>query len=91
MAKVDTDFEKRLQSLCKELAGPFKVVDTDDEAMFDQVNYSNSVTGVFVLKRDFGRGLDWKLGKDAEVLILGNDKTLTNSEAIQMVGRSSRS
>ena len=91
MAVADHDLEKKLESLCKEFNGPFKVIDTDSQAAIDQFTYSNTVKGVFVLKREFGRGLDWKLGKDAEVLILGNDNTLTSSEAIQMVGRSSRS
>lgn len=91
MAEDDSDFERQLYSVCKNLEGSFKAFNSDEEALRDKLQYSNAVKGVFVPKRDFGRGLDLKLGKDAEVLILGNNHTLTHSEAIQMVGRGSRS
>ena len=91
MAEDDSDFERQLYSVCKNLDGSFKAFNSDEEALRDKLQYSNAVKGVFVPKRDFGRGLDLKLGKDAEVLILGNNHTLTHSEAIQMVGRGSRS
>ena len=91
MADDDPDFEQQLFKLCRQLGGAFKAINNDDEALRDKQHFSNTVKGVFIPKRAFGRGLDLKLGRDAEVLILGNDYTLTHSEAIQMVGRGSRS
>lgn len=61
------------------------------DASEQRQTYSAVTTGVFVLSRDFGRGYDLKLGTEALVLILANDKSISHVEAIQMVGRGCRS
>ena len=40
--------------------------------------------------RKFGRGYDLKLLKEAQVLVLVNDPSMTKTEVIQMLGRSCR-
>ena len=47
--------------------------------------------GVFLIGREFSRAFNLKLGLDARVTILANDKSLGKAEALQMCGRGSRS
>ena len=48
--------------------------------------------GVFIVDKDFGRGIDFKFMKEASVLILLNDDvSISWEDAVQMAGRGNRS
>lgn len=51
---------------------------------------SRESQGVIRIGREFARGFDIKLAKDARVIIIANDDTLCYIEVFQMVGRGCR-
>ena len=91
MAKHDEQLVEELRTICDEREVLFVEVMDQDEADEQRRLYDNATRGVFVLDRAFGRSYDLKLGAEAQVLILANAKTITHTEAIQMVGRGCRS
>lgn len=91
MGKYDSKLVKKLENICEESEVPFVEVCEEDDADEQKRLYDNTMNGVFVLDRAFGRSYDLKLGTEAQVLILANDKSITHTEAIQMVGRGCRS
>ena len=50
----------------------------------------NRSLGVWVVNKEFGRGFDLKLAKDAQVLVFGKER-FGHTEMIQMIGRGCRS
>ena len=91
MGKYDSKLVEKLQEICEQNDVPFVEVCEEEDADVQKQIYDNSTNGVFVLDRAFGRSYDLKLGTEAQVLILANDKSITHTEAIQMVGRGCRS
>lgn len=61
---------------------PFVIVEDDDTALHVRRLHDNTRRGVFILSRCYSRAYDLKLGADATVIILGNDASLSTSEAI---------
>ena len=91
MAKQEQDLVDELQKLCEERGVPFVEVYDSEDADEKRRLYDNQTKGVFVLSRAFGRSYDLKLAAEAQVLILMNERTISYTEAIQMVGRGCRS
>lgn len=68
----------------------FNLIVQDKAARMHMEMQKGRNDGVFVLSREYARGYDLKLNKDAAVLILDTEGTLTFTEAKQMIGRASR-
>ena len=50
----------------------------------------DKTSGVYFVARDFARGFDFKLAKDAYVMIVSQKEGIALSEIKQMIGRGSR-
>lgn len=63
----------------------------NDNVSFATTNASDKNQGIFWLKPDCGRGLDFKCGCNAKVLIIiTGSTTLTTQDVYQMAGRGNR-
>ena len=55
------------------------------------IGATNNATGIFLLKADCGRGLDFKFATNASVLVIFEEKTkLITQDVYQMAGRGNR-
>jgi hypothetical protein len=55
------------------------------------IGAADNETGIFLLKADCGRGLDFKFATNASVLVIFEEKTkLTTQDVYQMAGRGNR-
>ena len=91
MAKDDGKLINDIEVMCDKSKVAFVHIKDPQEASQQRLEYNSNTTGVFILQRKFGRGYDLKLGTEATVLILANENSISQIEAIQMVGRGCRS
>ena len=97
----ERELRKRVYDMCKVSEVIYEYIKTEEQAIKMRTEYRTLETGVFFIKKEFGRGLDAKLKKDAFVCIYeaGGDLDFVNrvqtqfteSIVLQMMGRSSRS
>jgi len=69
---------------------PYASIQTDTEAIEGRKLYAEEKRGCYELSRKFSRSFDLKLAVNPTVLIRNPGRDLTQQEAKQMVGRSSR-
>ena len=78
----DFQLKEKLKEICDEMEEPYVHIMTTLDARMAKSQHNNTKKGVFVLEREFARGYDLKLGKEALVLILANDSSIRYAEAI---------
>jgi len=78
MEKTNDKLVSALNSICEESGKPFVEITDDEEALKQREIYRSSSSGVFVLDKRYSRSYDFKLSKEAHVLILANYGKLTN-------------
>lgn len=75
---------------CEKAGIPFVILEDEDAALKARLNKAHQELGVFVLHKDFCRGFDLKLRKDAYVMIYTTQNGYPLNVVEQMVGRGSR-
>ena len=82
MEKTNDKLVSALKSICECSGKPFVEITNDEEAVNQREIYRSVINGVFVLDKRYSRSYDFKLSKEAHVLILANNGKLTHVEAI---------
>ena len=83
-------FNVDCEAICDEAGVPYASIQTDTEAIEGRKLYAEEKRGCYELSRKFSRSFDLKLAVNPTVLIRNPGRDLTQQEAKQMVGRSSR-
>ena len=80
-----------IHEACKLVKVEMKLCLSDDQLKTISAEAKKRDNGVYVLLKEYGRGVDFKMQKEAKVLVLVNGKfELALSDVQQMAGRGSR-
>ena len=91
MEKKDSELTKLLQEEAKRNQLPFELLLNAKEVKGYLEIAAKKQTGIYIIGKEFGRGVDFKLGQNAIVLILFNgDLKFTKADVTQMAGRGNR-
>ena len=81
---------KKLEKIASSASQNCNTIRNERDAKLCRLTHGSKTRGLYIIMREFGRGYDLKLLKEALVLVLVNNPTMTSTEVKQMLGRSCR-